>query len=81
MIPHPTVESLLAKHGTRAEARKAMESYILAVARREAQTAGRSMRCAGGDCAGINTKYGRVGCSNDGSTCICECHDNQGATK
>jgi hypothetical protein len=83
MIPHPGTELLLNKHGNTRDGRQAardeMRAAILASAEREAARAGRSMRCEQGDHArdwtGPNGRTHRVGCQNDGATCICECHD------
>lgn len=37
----------------------------------------RSVRCVEGDHARTDSGFGRVGCANTGSTCICECHDEE----
>jgi len=84
MIPYPTTQTLLTKHGNtaagREKARKEIVAVIRAGADREATAAGRSMKCAGWANAGIALATPRHrgdpdGCRNNGSTCICECHD------
>ncbi len=60
-------------------ARVARRREILRVAEARARLTARSSRCAAGDCARTDPKYGRVGCANDGTNCICECHDRAGS--
>lgn len=82
MIPHPTTEVLLARHGNTPAGRAAAREALTAAIRADgaayldelARAAGRSMRCRTADHHRI--VGGRLdGCGNDGSTCICECHD------
>lgn len=78
MIPRPAVEALLQRHGNTAEgrrvARREMHRIVMGQAAAEAAAAGKSMRCARDDCARMSRGV-REGCLNDGSRCICECHD------
>ena len=57
--------------GDRAAARHLIRAHIMAEAERQAAIAGRSMKCESGMHA--DQLYG---CANDGTTCICQCHDN-----
>ncbi len=80
MIPHTSAESLLAMHGNtaagRAKARTQVAREIRAAIDREIAEAGRSMRCGGGDHRRNDEGVrGFSGCANDGTTCLCECHD------
>jgi hypothetical protein len=72
VTPHTAVANLLAKHGNhgagRARARAQIAREIGGSIAAQIAQAGRSMRCAVED----------HGCLNDGSTCICECHDPEG---
>jgi hypothetical protein len=76
MIPHTTVEALLAKHGNTLEGRPKVRAHIrrqvLAAAEAEATVAGLSHACRNGH---HFSATGPSGCRNDGSDCICECHD------
>jgi hypothetical protein len=80
MIARPTVESLLEAHGNtvagRKKARAVMTAAIMASAQREAEIAGRSWNCEVGHHRRIVDAYA-VGCANDGSGCLCDCHDDQ----
>jgi hypothetical protein len=88
MIPHPTVNSLLTKHGNtpdgRRAARAAITDTVVTYARREAATAGRSINCGMGNhrrtWRNHTGKNHAVGCTDDGTSCICECHDDQTPT-
>lgn len=78
-IPHPTVESLLQRQGgDRQKARRELVQAVRAAGARmieeAVQASGRSPRCQAGD---HRTVFEGVplGCANDGSTCICNCHD------
>jgi hypothetical protein len=51
----------------RRERRATIRAQVLAEAEREISLQGRSMRCGRYDAHGS--------CRNDGSGCICECHD------
>lgn len=84
MIPFPAVTALLDKHGTDATGRQKVRDVIADAIRAEGKRriekalgeAGRSMKCAGA--GGIATpRHADTddGCANDGSTCICRCHD------
>lgn len=72
-IARPSNELLLTWYGHtaagRAKARQQLAAEIRTEGKRvieeNVRTAGRSYRCAAGD----------HGCSNDGSNCLCECHD------
>ena len=72
---HPRVEVLLAEHGHTAEGREAAREAILESAieqaQREARFCGLSLNCVGDTYAGA--KHHR--CRNDGTTCLCPCHD------
>lgn len=71
MNPYPGTELALRQaNGDRAAARQLMREAILAGAEQEVSVAGRSMKCGWGKHA-----PDRHGCENDGSGCICECHD------
>lgn len=78
MTGHTAVDDLVAKHGNttegRAKARAHIRRQILAAAEQEAALAGRSPNCV----AAIQAQR-RHYCANNGTTCICECHD-PGAT-
>lgn len=83
MIPYTSTAVLLAKHGNtpagREAAREQIRAEIRVVADVEAGLAGRSLRCRAGDHSRMWTgpfqREYRVGCANDGTTCLCECHD------
>lgn len=76
-MSYPTVESLLARHGTdaagRAAARAEITERITEQARRSAALAGRPWNCKNG----WHTRPDGAGCRNSGATCICTCHDPQ----
>jgi hypothetical protein len=73
VIPYTTPTTLLARYGTDQKGRAKARKHIVSELRDGAQQlltdslrrAGRSLRCAQGD----------HGCANDGSGCLCECHD------
>ena len=77
MIPHPTVENLLREHGTTAEgrqaAREALIEATLVEARREATLYGLSRNCEEALRRGVKPE--QHWCKNDGSNCLCQCHD------
>lgn len=84
MIPFPAVTALLEKHGTDAAGRKRARDEIAEAIREEGKRriekalgeSGRSMKCAGyGGIASPRHAGTEGGCANDGSTCICRCHD------
>lgn len=68
--------------GGRARRRAEIRARLLAQAERDIAQNSRSMKCAGGGGAYLPMHADvEGGCRNDGSTCICECHDRQtGAT-
>lgn len=71
MIPYPGIKLALKQaNGDRSAARGLMRAAVLADAERQAAIAGLSMNCEYGKHADQ-----RYGCKNDGSGCICECHD------
>lgn len=71
MISYPGMELALKRtNGDRAAARHLIRAHIMAAAERQAEHAGCSLMC----------EYGRhadqsYGCANDGTTCLCNCHD------
>ena len=82
MFPHPPAGYLLAGRADtpagRAAARAELRQLIVRRAEQFADFAARSANCQ------IRMHlYGRdhQPCGNDGSTCICECHDNPKETK
>lgn len=52
--------------------REQLRQYYIDLAIRNAGDLGKSIKCADG-----RHSAERFGCANDGSTCICECHDGQ----
>lgn len=78
MIPYPSPELLLREFGShdegRRKARAEIERAMVERAKAEAERAGRSLNCESGNHRDVYQGV-RVGCRNDGSTCICECHD------
>lgn len=74
MTPYPSVRQLLRRYGTTAAGRRAarqrLADHVVDTARREASTAGRSAKCRSANHRGATT-----GCENDGSSCLCFCHD------
>jgi hypothetical protein len=79
MLPHPTVATLVGRHGNtadgRAAARRELETSFLVQVRQLAAEAGRSLRCRAGDHHRRDEEHGVVGCGNDGTGCLCDCHD------
>lgn len=77
MIPHPSTELLLSGHGNtlagRRAARRELAAVIAATAAEFTAIAGRSEVCRWG--RHYQPDQPSWGCANDGSTCICECHD------
>lgn len=71
--PYPSAPS------ERAEARQKIIDRVLDKARQEARELHRSLRCRAGDHHRLHDGY-RVGCANDGTTCICDCHDREEPT-
>lgn len=60
----------------RAAKRKEIRSYHLVKAERAALASGRSMKCSGyGGYYSPRHSGDPDGCRNDGSGCLCECHD------
>lgn len=55
--------------------RQRVAEFMLAEARRQATVAGLSSKCAGYLRPRPEHADGFGGCRNDGSTCLCECHD------
>lgn len=82
IVSHPTVPILLESHGRTVEGRRAAREQIVAEiverARREARLCGLSLNCERAVRWGLEP--GRHACRNDGSTCLCECHDPGGST-
>lgn len=83
-ISHPTVESLLGRHGNtpegRATARAELDTVIRTLAAeavdRFVRQAGLSLRCRTADHRRMVD--GQLdGCGNEGTGCICQCHDGQ----
>lgn len=78
MIPHLTIASALEQaHGDRYEARDLIRASIVAEAKRqveqEMRRADRSLVCARATAHAEDAD--EHGCRNDGSGCLCECHD------
>ena len=76
MIPHLGMKLAMQRAGgDRAAARGLIRASIVAEAARqvdeEVVRAGRSLNCANA----IAYLHEDHGCRNDGSTCLCECHD------
>lgn len=70
-LPFLSTEAALQQaNGERGLARDLIRAGIIAGAEAEARLAGRSLKCKREHHA--DQSYG---CSNDGSTCICACHD------
>lgn len=83
-LAFPAVTQLLLKYGSTPEGRKRARDEIADAVRAEGKrlieralvTSGRSPSCAGtGGYAEPRHAGGWGGCANDGSTCICQCHD------
>jgi len=57
--------------------RRRLHNEIMATAKVHADRPGRSMKCSGDGFAGIprHADYPDIGCKNDGSNCLCQCHD------
>lgn len=72
---HPSVEAFLAHAGgDRAQARNDIREHVLEQVRGQLPLLGLSMHCA------TLIQYANVpldqhDCQNDGSSCLCECHD------
>jgi hypothetical protein len=79
VIPHPTTETLLRRHGQTAEGRQRARQELIDVAVESARVAaakmGLSLRCEQAVRWGLGHD-----CRNDGSTCLCSCHDPVPAT-
>jgi hypothetical protein len=56
----------------RAAARKRVRDGVMAKAEAEVRRLGRSIKCGLED-------HAPDGCQNDGSNCLCQCHDGQRA--
>ena len=63
-------EALVQAKGDRQLARDLIRAFIVARAEDEARLAGCSLKCR----VSMHALAGN-GCANDGSTCICACHD------
>lgn len=73
MIPHPSAEGLLARHGRSLAGRRTARLELAdTIAWRANEFAARSDACASGRHRGPTSNWG---CSNDGTNCLCECHD------
>jgi len=59
----------------RVAVRKQIRDEQIARAERDAATLGRSMKCRGWDERPPRHAGSLDGCKNDGTGCICECHD------
>ncbi len=57
----------------RATLRRKVRSVALLEAEQRATEAGRSIKC------GQWNQHAPGGCQNDGTNCICECHDQSGS--
>ena len=69
--PYPTMQAALKRtNGDRSAARHLIKAHIMADAERLAAQAGRSIKCKNENHA--DEPYG---CKNDGTGCICFCHD------
>lgn len=74
-ISHPPVEAFLAHaQGDRAQARNDIREHVLEQVRSQLPMLGLSTRCE------TMLRYSNVlldkhDCQNDGSSCLCECHD------
>jgi hypothetical protein len=55
--------------------RARLRETVMNRAEQEADRVWRSFRCGEGDHARMDPHRGREGCANNGSSCICECHD------
>lgn len=64
--------------GERKALRVEFRSAAMARAELQARTMGRSLKCAADN--DWNHAGTPGGCTNDGTGCICECHDPEGAT-
>lgn len=64
----------------RAQIAKNAQDRADRTAKHEAATFGRSMKCHGWDLSAPPRHAGTPdGCKNDGTSCICECHDQAAA--
>lgn len=76
MIPYPGVAVALERaNGNRPRAREVIREAIMSAAQQQAEVAGRSLRCRQAQHAGDQD-----GCRNDGTNCICFCHDPKDGT-
>ena len=55
--------------------REERQRAIIADARARAAVTGSSINCRHGNHRRREDPYGWVGCANDGTGCLCECHD------
>jgi len=70
-VSHPGMELALKRtDGDRSAARHLIRAHIMADAERKASAAACSMKCAADQ--HVDDAYG---CRNDGSGCLCYCHD------
>ena len=58
--------------------RNVIKANLLEQALADAKTARHSIKCREGDHRRTDPVFGPAGCQNDGTTCLCECHDDQG---
>lgn len=70
-----------ASKSARTGERQRIRRQVNAEAERRYLERGRSAKCAGYGGLAYPSHAGEVGgCANDGSTCICECHDQPATT-
>lgn len=79
-ITTPRVATLVAAHGNtpdgRREARAELAASIVAEATRRAPNVGLAVSCRAGRHRTV--RFGHPsGCKDDGTGCLCECHDGQ----
>lgn len=83
-LSHPSAETLLDRYGNTAEGRQKARDDIAEAIRVEGKRliedalriSGRSMKCgAWGGYREPHHAGDLDGCANDGTTCICDCHD------
>jgi hypothetical protein len=83
-LTHPSAETVIEKRGNTAVGRKKAREDIAEAIRTEGKqliavmldTAGKSMKCHGYGGSVQPRHVGDVdGCLNDGTSCICRCHD------
>lgn len=82
-ITTPRVATLVAAHGNtaagRAAARAELVATVVAEAGRRAARVGLTISCRSGRCRTV--RFGHpAGCRDDGTGCLCVCHDGQDQT-